>query len=51
MILVFEMIWTGTMHAPGNSATIQTILAARPDQAVRVHAEATHLANLVPIPF
>lgn len=46
MILVFEMIWTGTMHAPGNSATIQTILAACPEQAVRVHAEGTHLANL-----
>lgn len=46
MILVFEMIWTGTHHAPGNSATLQTIAAALPEQRVVMHAEATHLANL-----
>lgn len=46
MILVFEMIWTGTHHAPGNSATLQTIAAALPGQRVVMHAEATHLENL-----
>ncbi|MBX9702333.1 MAG: hypothetical protein K2X74_23045, partial [Acetobacteraceae bacterium] len=46
MILVFEMIWTGIHHAPGNSATLQAIAAALPEQAIRVHAERTHLDNL-----
>ena len=46
MILVFEMVWTGTVHAPGNSVTIQTIAAAFPDQTVRVFAETTHLREL-----
>lgn len=46
MILVFEMIWTGTHHAPGNSVTLQSIAAALPDQQVRMHAESTHLDNL-----
>lgn len=46
MILVFEMTWTGTAHAPGNSATIQTIAGAFPDQGVRILADASHLAEL-----
>ncbi|HUB10794.1 MAG TPA: hypothetical protein VMB34_02470 [Acetobacteraceae bacterium] len=46
MILVYEPLWTGTHHAPGNSVTIQTIAGAFPDQAVRVYAEATHLHEL-----
>lgn len=46
MILVFEMTWTGLTHAPGNSATVQIIARAFPDEAVRVHADATHLAEL-----
>ena len=46
MILVFEMLWVGTQHAPGNSATIQAIARGFPDQAVRVFADATHLAEL-----
>ena len=46
MILVVEMTWTGTVHAPGNSATIQVVAAAFPGQAVRVLADASHLAEL-----
>ena len=46
MILVFETNWTGTVHAPGNSATIQVIAQAFPGQTVRVHAAADHLAEL-----
>jgi hypothetical protein len=46
MILVFEMVWTGTHHAPGNSATIQTIATAFPDQPVRVFADTSHLDEL-----
>jgi len=46
MILVFEMVWTGTHHAPGNSVTVQTIARACPDQRVLVHAEASHLREL-----
>ncbi|HEY1934326.1 MAG TPA: hypothetical protein VGG99_20145 [Acetobacteraceae bacterium] len=46
MILVCEPFWTGTQHAPGNSATIQTIARAFPGQQVRVSAEATHLREL-----
>lgn len=46
MILVFEMSWTGTTHAPGNSATIQIAARAWPEQEVRVHADPTHLREL-----
>ncbi|HET6235168.1 MAG TPA: hypothetical protein VFE41_09420 [Acetobacteraceae bacterium] len=46
MILVFEMLWVGTQHAPGNSATIQAIARGFPDQAVRVFADPSHLAEL-----
>jgi glycosyltransferase involved in cell wall biosynthesis len=46
VILVVEPTWTGTLHAPGNSATIQTISDAFPDQQVRVFADATHLHEL-----
>ncbi len=46
MILVFEMIWTGTAHAPGNSSTIQVIARAFPDQQVRVFADPSHLDEL-----
>jgi len=46
MILVFEMLWVGTQHAPGNSATIQAIARGFPEQAVRVFADPTHLAEL-----
>ncbi len=46
MILVFEMLWVGTQHAPGNSATIQAIARGFPDQAVLVFAEPSHLAEL-----
>ena len=46
MILVFEMLWVGTQHAPGNSATIQAIACGFPDQAVRVFADPSHLAEL-----
>lgn len=46
MILVFETNWTGTVHVPGNSATVQVIAQAFPGQTVRVHAAADHLAEL-----
>ena len=46
MILVFEPTWTGTMHAPGNSATIQTISRAYSGQPIRVFAESSHLTEL-----
>ncbi len=46
MILIFEMVWTGTHHAPGNSVTIQTIARAFPGQTIRVFAEDTHLVEL-----
>ena len=46
MILVFEMNWIGGTHAPGNSATIQTIALAYPDQDIRVFAHHTHLEQL-----
>jgi glycosyltransferase involved in cell wall biosynthesis len=40
------MTWTGGIHAPGNSATIQVIARAFPGQQVRVLADASHLAEL-----
>jgi hypothetical protein len=46
MILVFEMLWTGAFHAPGNSATIQAIAGAFPGQSVRVFADGSHLHEL-----
>lgn len=46
MILIFELTWTGTYHAPGNSVTIQTISRACPGEEVRVFAEVTHLREL-----
>jgi hypothetical protein len=46
MILVFEMLWVGTQHAPGNSATIQAIARGFPQQTVRMFADPSHLAEL-----
>jgi glycosyltransferase involved in cell wall biosynthesis len=46
VILIFELTWTGTYHAPGNSVTIQTISRACPGEEVRVFAEASHLREL-----
>jgi hypothetical protein len=46
MILIYEPMWMGTYHAPGNSVTIQTVARAFPEQRIRVLAEATHLAEL-----
>lgn len=46
VILVFEMIWTGTHHAPGNSATLQIFARAVPEQKIRVFADPSHLAEL-----
>jgi hypothetical protein len=46
MILIFEMFWPGTGHAVTNSAAIQTIARAFPEQAVRVFAETSHLHEL-----
>ena len=46
MILIAELTWTGTIHAPGNSATVQTVARAFPEQAIRVCADPSHLAEL-----
>lgn len=46
MILVFEMTWTGTTHAPGNSATVQVIARGFPEQTIRIFADPTHLREL-----
>lgn len=46
MILIFEMSWTGTIHAPSNSATAQIVARAFPDQRVRIHADPSHLREL-----
>lgn len=46
MILIFEMTWTGTIHAPVNCGVIQFVARAWPEQEVRVHADPTHLAEL-----
>jgi glycosyltransferase involved in cell wall biosynthesis len=46
MILIFEMTWTGTVHAPVNCGVIQFVARAWPEQHVRVHADPTHLAEL-----
>ena len=46
MILAFEMTWTGTTHAPGNSATLQTVALACPGQRIRVFADPSHLREL-----
>ena len=46
MILVFEMNWTGTVHAPGNAATLQTIAHGCPEQQIRVFAAPAHIAEL-----
>ncbi|MBN8909767.1 MAG: hypothetical protein J0H99_24935, partial [Rhodospirillales bacterium] len=46
MILIFEMTWTGTVHAPVNCGVIQFVARAWPEQQVRVHADPTHLTEL-----
>jgi len=46
MILAFELTWTGVTHAPGNSATLQTVALAFPDQRIRVFADAPHINEL-----
>lgn len=45
-ILVFEMTWSGTTHAPGNGSTIQTMAAAFPDRDVHFFAEPGHLQEV-----
>jgi hypothetical protein len=46
MILIFEMVCIATGHAATNSATIQTIARAFPNQSVRVFAHDSHLHEL-----
>lgn len=46
MILAFEITWSGGAHAPGNSATLQTVARAFPEEEIRVFAEETHLREL-----
>jgi len=46
MILVFEMVWTGSAHATTNSAMIQTVARGFVEQPLRVFAEHSHLQEL-----
>lgn len=46
MILLFEMTYSGTTHAPGNSHLVQIVARAAPSQVVRVHADPTHCHEL-----
>lgn len=46
MILVFELSWKGTTHAPGNAATTQIVARAFPRQEVRIHADPSHIEQL-----
>lgn len=46
IVLAFEPTYTGTTHAPGNSHLVQIVARALPTARVRVHAEASHLAEL-----
>ena len=46
MILVFETTWDGTMHAPGNSATLQSLALAFPEQQVVMFGSASHLGQV-----
>lgn len=46
MILVHEPTWTGTDHAPGNSATVQVLAHAFPAERIRLLADPPHLAEL-----
>src|SRR5262245_36493593 len=48
MILAFELTYTSSLgsHAPSNSATLQTIALAYPEQEIRVFSAENHLAEL-----
>lgn len=46
MILAFDLLSLGTHHGPANSATLQTLSYAATDQTIRVHAHASHIAEL-----
>jgi glycosyltransferase involved in cell wall biosynthesis len=46
MILAFELTWTGVIHAPGNSSTLQIVAAACPGHRIRVHADPSHLDQM-----
>ncbi len=46
MILAFEMNTSGTVHAPGNAATLQTIARGCPDRPIRMFAEPGHIGEL-----
>jgi hypothetical protein len=46
MILAFELTWTGTHHAPVNSAALQTVAQALPGHEVQVFADESHLLEL-----
>jgi hypothetical protein len=45
-ILAFEMTWWGTVHAPGNGSTLQTVNAAFPGHPIHVFAEPAHVTEL-----
>lgn len=51
MILAYEPCWPGTVHVPVNSAILQILARAFPEQEIRVHAEPAHLQELRRDPF
>lgn len=46
MIIAFEPVWTAATHAPGNSATLQTMAQAFPRQQIAVLADPSHISVL-----
>lgn len=46
MILMFEMTYSGTTHAPGNSQLAQIVARAMPHHQLRIHADAAHCHEL-----
>jgi hypothetical protein len=46
MILAFDLLAEGVHHAAFNSAMLQTLALALPGQTVRVHGDASHIAEL-----
>jgi hypothetical protein len=46
MLVAIEPTWTGTIHAPGNSALLDIAILAFPDQRMSIHAEAGHVRGV-----
>jgi glycosyltransferase involved in cell wall biosynthesis len=46
VIIAYEPSWAGTVHAPANSAALQIVARAFPDQPIRMLADPSHLEEL-----